>query len=81
MSDSEEIIEIKWPWTMMPLEFSSDWIEAVKKGLSPEAPIYGKDIFVSAIREDGNILLIENDTDGTYLIVEYEKDPQKRLLI
>ena len=48
--------------------------------MTPDEPIYGKDIFVSGRREDRNILLIDNDTDGTYAIVKFEKDMRRRRL-
>lgn len=70
MSDTEVIIEFKWPWTMMPLELTDEWIEEVKKGLPKSDPLYGKDIFVSGRKEDDNLLLMDNDTDGTYAIVK-----------
>ena len=80
MKDTKEVIEFKWPWTMIPLDLVGDWIEEVKNALNPGESIYGKQIFVSGRREDKNILLIENDTDGTYVIVKFEKDLRRRRL-
>ncbi len=74
MNDNDIIIEYKWPWTMLPLEVVDDYIKEVSIGLRSNESIYGKDIFVAARREDKNILLIENNTDQTYAIVEFEKD-------
>lgn len=58
---------------MMPLELAGEWIEEVKKGLGVNDPIYGKDIFVSGRKDGENLLLVDNDTDGTYAIVRFEK--------
>ena len=80
MNDTEVIIEFKWPWTMMPLELSGEWIEEVKKGLPKSDPLYGKDIFVSGRKEDDNLLLVDNDTDGTYAIVRFAGDMVGRRL-
>ncbi len=80
MNDTKEVVEFKWPWTMIPLDLVGDWIEEVKNALTPDEPIYGKQIFVSGRREDKDILLIENDTDGTYVIVKFEKDMRRRRL-
>ena len=80
MSKSNDVIEFKWPWTMLPLEIADEWIEEVKKGLLPEEPIYGKEIFVSGRREDKKLLLVANDTDGSYAIVNYEINKLRRRL-
>src|SRR5665811_1397204 len=58
---------------MIPLELAGEWIEGVKKGLDVNDPIYGKDIFVSGRNESDNLLLVANDSDGTYAIVRYSK--------
>lgn len=58
---------------MMPLELAEEWIEEVKKGLEVSDLIYGKDIFVSGRNDSENLLLIDNDSDGTYAIIRYSK--------
>jgi len=73
MDQPEERVEFHWPWTMIPLELSGEWIEEVKKGLEVDDPLYGKDIFVSGRKDGDNVLLVENDSDGTYVIVRYTK--------
>jgi len=72
MDQYEEKVEFSWPWTMMSIELAGEWIEEVKKGLGVKDPIYGKDIFVSGRKDDENLLLVDNDTDGTYAIVRFE---------
>ena len=64
----------------MPLELADEWIEEVKKGLPKSDPLYGKDIFVSGRKEDDNLLLVDNDTDGTYAIVRFAVDMGGRRL-
>jgi len=73
MNQTDENIEFNWPWTMIPLELAGEWIEEVKKGLDVNDPVYGKDIFVSGRHECENLLLLDNDSDGTYAIVKYSK--------
>ncbi len=72
MDQCEEKVVFSWPWTMIPIELADEWIEEVKKGLAVNDPIYGKDIFVSGRKDDENLLLVDNDTDGTYAIVRFE---------
>jgi len=68
-------LTVKWPWTMIPLASADEWIEFIKEQIGPGHPLYEKEIFPSMRREDGtDILLIENDTDGTYaLLYPHEK--------
>lgn len=73
MDQTEEKVEFNWPWTMIPLELVGEWIEEVNKGLEVNDPIYGKDIFVSGRKDGDNLLLVDNDTDGTYAIVRFTK--------
>jgi hypothetical protein len=73
MDQTEEKVEFHWPWTMIPLELVGEWIEEVKKGLEVDDPLYGKDIFVSGRKDGGNLLLVDNDSDGTYAIVQYAR--------
>ena len=73
MNQTDKEVEFNWPWTMIPLELAEEWIEEVKKGLDVNDPIYGKDIFVSGRNESENVLLVDNDSDGTYAMVRYAK--------
>lgn len=75
MDQSEEKVEFRWPWTLMPFESADGWIEEVKNGLRVNDPLYGKDIFVSGRKEGENLILVDNDTDGTYAIVRFEAAP------
>lgn len=36
-------------------------------------PLFGKEIFVSGIHENKKLLLVENDTDGTFAIVSISR--------
>ena len=33
MNTNKDVLEIKWPWTLMPLELAGDWIKEIRKGL------------------------------------------------
>jgi hypothetical protein len=81
MSEKPITIEFKYPWTMMPLEHSSEWIEIVKKSLEPTDPLFKKDIFVSGRHEFKKLLLIENDTDNNYAIVSIKMESSSRKYI
>ena len=55
----------------MPVELVGEWIEEVQMGLEVDDPLYGKDIFVSGHKKSDNLLLVDNDSDGTCAIVKY----------
>ena len=71
-------IEFKFPWTMMPLESSGEWIDFLKNSLPKSDPLFGKDVFVSGRHETKQLLLVDNDTDESYAIVSIEADPNTR---
>ena len=73
MSTKPISIEFKYPWTMVPLELSGEWIEIVKNSVKSTDPLFKKDIFVSGRHEFKKLLLIENDTDDNYAIVSIKK--------
>ncbi len=73
MSTKPITIEFKYPWTMVPFEFSDEWIEIIKNSLKSTDPLFKKDIFVSGRHEFEKSLLIENDTDDNYAIVSINK--------
>lgn len=74
MNDNSVVIEYKWPWTMIPFELVSEWIEMIKKGTSKAEPIYGKKIFPAARHEEKKLILVENDSDNTYAIISADRD-------
>ncbi|NBC14660.1 MAG: hypothetical protein GVY09_15260 [Gammaproteobacteria bacterium] len=71
MTDDTITLQIKYPWTMMPLKNAGEWIDAISRSLQPTDPFYGKQLFVSALHELEPLLLVDNDTDGNYAIISY----------
>ncbi len=64
-------LEVKWPWTMLPLSAADKYIEYLQEQIGPEHPLYGKKVFPSCIREDSRDLIVQFDLDddNTYAIV------------
>ena len=73
MDDQSTQIEFRWPWTMMPLECADEWIEFIRAQIGPGHPLFGKAIFPSARREDEDTVLVENDDDGTYVLLSFDR--------
>ena len=71
-NDSEaSYLEIKWPWTMLPLSVADEYIEYLQKQIDLGHPLYGRKVFPSCIKEDSQDLIIQFDLDddSTYAIV------------
>jgi len=71
-SDNEvSNLEVKWPWTMLPLSVVDEYIEYLRERIDPEHPLYGRKVFPSCIREDSQdfIIQFDLDDDNTYAIV------------
>ena len=77
MSEEKVTIEFKYPWSMMPLQSSGEWIDAVSKSLPKSDPLYGKQIFVSAKHDIKKLILVDNDSDSNYAILSYSVSKSK----
>jgi len=64
-------LEIRWPWTMLPLSVADEYIEYLQKQISPEHPLYSRKVFPACIKEDSQDLIVQFDLDddNTYAIV------------
>jgi hypothetical protein len=71
----DEILAVKWPWSMLPLDFADDYIAHLQEHIGPLHPLYGKKVFPSCIREDTQELIVQYDVDddGTYAIVNFSR--------
>lgn len=76
-SDDETTrLDIKWPWTMLPLFVADEYIEYLRQRIDPEHPLYGKKVFPSCKREDSQELIVQFDLDddNTYAIVFFGEE-------
>ena len=71
-------ITFEEPWEMTYTENADNWIKMVESSLKSSDPIYGKEIYVSGKHDSKPLLLVDNDTDDTYAIVEIVNDLSKR---
>lgn len=71
-------ITFEEPWEMTYIESADNWIKMVESSLEPSDPVYGKEIYVSGKHDHKPLLLVDNDTDDTYAIVEIINNSSKR---
>jgi hypothetical protein len=66
-------IEIKWPWEMVWTESVEALIEDIKASLPPDHELHGHDLFPGIKRAGRPIFIVDDDTTGEYLLVDFEK--------
>jgi hypothetical protein len=79
MNTNKDVLEIKWPWTLMPLELAGDWIKEIRKGLK-EFEHKTKDIFPLAHNKYENLIVLEIDHGDSYIVVKYARTNRCGLL-
>ncbi len=45
-------LEIKYPWTMLPMSVADGYIEYLNEKIDEDHPLYGREVFPSCIRVD-----------------------------
>ena len=77
-AEKSDTIEIKWPWTMIPIENADEVIEYLQRKIRSGHPLFGKKVFPSCRREDTNEIIIQFDIDddGTYAIVNFSQSTE-----
>lgn len=69
----EERLEIKWPWTMIYIEYADDFIAQIKEALPPDHEIQDHDIFPGIKWERRPIFIVDDDTTGDRILMNFEK--------
>ena len=71
----ELTLNIKWPWTMLPLSAADDYIEYLQSQIGPGHPLYQREVFPACIREDSQDVIIQFDLDDdkTHAIVYFSE--------
>jgi hypothetical protein len=75
----KDALEVKWPWTLMPIECAGEWIKEIKKGLKVTT-LKTKDVSPLAHDKHRNLIVLEIDHGDSYLIVKYAPDKRGGLL-
>lgn len=69
----KDTLEIKWPWEMVYLECVENFIGTIKEFLPADHELQGHELF-PGIKWDGRpIFIIDDDTTGEYLLMDFEK--------
>ncbi|MCB1094440.1 MAG: hypothetical protein KDN22_02575 [Verrucomicrobiae bacterium] len=70
MKDS---LRIKWPWEMVWMESVDDLTAMIKDALPSDHPLQSHDLFPGIKWDKRVIFIVDDDTTGEYLLIDFEK--------
>ncbi len=66
-------LEIKWPWTLVWIEFIDDFIAQIRDALPPDHELQKHKLFPGIKWNGRPIFIVEDDTTGKYILINFEK--------
>jgi len=69
----KNLIEIKWPWTMIWIEYADDIISQIKEALPPDHEIQKHELFPGIKWERRPIFVVDDDSTGKRILMNFEK--------
>lgn len=71
--DLEQVLEIEWPWEMVPMEAVDEFIALIKDALPPGHELQSHDLF-PGIKYDGRmVFIVDDDTAGNRFLMDFGK--------
>jgi hypothetical protein len=70
--EMKDTIEIKWPWEMIWMEYADELIAQIKAALPPAHEMRKHDIFPGIKWNRRPIFIVDDDTTGQRLLVNFE---------
>ncbi len=68
-----KILQVKWPWTTIWIEFADDFIRQIKEALPPDHEMQQHEIFPGIKRDRQPIFIVDDDTTGQRILMNFEK--------
>ena len=68
-----EKLEIKWPWTMMWMEYADEFIDQIKASLPPDHEMQKHEIYPGIKWEKRQIFIVDDDTTDQSILMNFEK--------
>ena len=69
----KDTLEIKWPWTLIYIEYADELIAQIKEALPPQHEIQGHEIFPGIKWERRPIYIVDDDTTDERILMNFEK--------
>lgn len=66
-------LTIKWPWTMIWIEYADEFIAQIKEALPPGHELLQHDLFPGIKRERRRIFIVDDDTTGERILMNFER--------
>jgi hypothetical protein len=68
----KKTLHVKWPWTMVYMEYVDEFIAQIKEALPPDHELRKHEIFPGIKWERRSIFIVDDDTTGESLLVNFE---------
>jgi hypothetical protein len=68
-----DALEVKWPWTLIYLEFADEFIAQIKEALPPDHELQQHELFPAIKWERRPIFIVDDNTTGQTLLMNFEK--------
>ena len=65
-------LEIKWPWTLVWIEFIDDFIAQIRDALLPDHELQKHKLFPGIKWNGRPIFIVEDDTMGKYILINFK---------
>ena len=69
----KDTLEVKWPWSMIWIEYADEIIAQIKEALPPDHEMRQHEIFPGIKWERRPICIVENDTTGQRILMNFER--------
>src|SRR5712691_7404803 len=66
-------LEIKWPWTMVWMEYADEIVAWIKDALPPDHEMQQHELFPSIKWEKRPIYIVDDDTTGEMILMNFER--------
>ena len=66
-------LTVKWPWTLIWIEYADDIIAQIKESMPPDHEIQKHEIFPGIKWERRPIFIVDDDTAGQRILMNFEK--------
>jgi len=69
----KDTLEVKWPWSLIYIEYADELIAQIKEALPPDHELQKHEIFPGIKWERRPIFIVDDDTTGQTIYMNFER--------
>ena len=69
----KDTLEVKWPWSLIGIEYAEEIIAQIKEALPPDHELRQHEIFPGIKWERHPIFIVDDDTTGQKILMNFER--------